>query len=569
MRQLQAGPFSLIYDSGSIRRITYGKHEILRMIYFALRDHNWNTVDAVIRDEQITEKEEGFSVLYRRLEVAGPDVVMTWRVSIEGHRDGTIVFGIDGEVHKEFKRNRAGFCILHPPGVAGTECTILHGDGSRSVIKFPEHIAPDDPFKHIKEMVWSIGGYSFALAFEGDLFETEDQRNWGDASYKTFCTPLDRPFPVTLQPGEKITQRIHFRPRVSLPALVRSDEPVTLMPTSLPRVVPALGLAASTESGEMSEAVVAQLRTARFNHYRIEVTPSSDTWVRQMSQDCENAARLGMPLEVALHLSENEDEEIEAFLLLCEQNGVRPQRVVVLSKGALVTRENALDGIQRLRNGLRNARIGAGTDYNFTEINRNRFDARRADFISFSFSPQEHASDDLTLLENAETPSYMIASARHAFGREIPVQVSPVVLKRRFNPYAGDPIDWDVPRDRQIDDRLATDFAACWTFATLCSLIRGGASSITLFQTWGELGIISPEGELRPVFHTLKRFAQYQGRGVTILESSDPLAVQAIVLDEKTLGVVNLSDARKTIVWQGKSFLLEPRSERYEALDRS
>src|SRR5690606_28806628 len=118
MRQLQAGPFSLIYDSGSIRRITYGKHEILRMIYFALRDHNWNTVDAVIRDEQITEKEEGFSVLYRRLEVAGPDVVMTWRVSIEGHRDGTIVFGIDGEVHKEFKRNRAGFCILHPPGVA-------------------------------------------------------------------------------------------------------------------------------------------------------------------------------------------------------------------------------------------------------------------------------------------------------------------------------------------------------------------------------------------------------------------------------------------------------------------
>lgn len=29
--------------------------------------------------------------------------------------------------------------------------------------------------------------------FEGDVFEMEDQRNWTDASYKTYCTPWGCP----------------------------------------------------------------------------------------------------------------------------------------------------------------------------------------------------------------------------------------------------------------------------------------------------------------------------------------------------------------------------------------
>ena len=31
----------------------------------------------------------------------------------------------------------------------------------------------------------------------GDVFEMEDQRNWTDASFKTYCTPLRQPFPAT------------------------------------------------------------------------------------------------------------------------------------------------------------------------------------------------------------------------------------------------------------------------------------------------------------------------------------------------------------------------------------
>ena len=36
----------------------------------------------------------------------------------------------------------------------------------------------------------------------------EDQRNWTDASFKTYCTPLARPFPVPVQAGDRVDQRV-------------------------------------------------------------------------------------------------------------------------------------------------------------------------------------------------------------------------------------------------------------------------------------------------------------------------------------------------------------------------
>jgi hypothetical protein len=46
--------------------------------------------------------------------------------------------------------------------------------------------------------------------FEGDLFEMEDQRNWTDASFKTYCTPFALPWPKEAHPG------LRFHPRVMI-----------------------------------------------------------------------------------------------------------------------------------------------------------------------------------------------------------------------------------------------------------------------------------------------------------------------------------------------------------------
>ena len=36
----------------------------------------------------------------------------------------------------------------------------------------------------------SRDGATVDIVFGGEIFEMEDQRNWSDASYKTYCVPL-------------------------------------------------------------------------------------------------------------------------------------------------------------------------------------------------------------------------------------------------------------------------------------------------------------------------------------------------------------------------------------------
>ena len=49
------------------------------------------------------------------------------------------------------------------------------------------------------------------LLFEGDLFEMEDQRNWTDASFKTYCTPAGARLPPSMPaPGSGFARRSRF-----------------------------------------------------------------------------------------------------------------------------------------------------------------------------------------------------------------------------------------------------------------------------------------------------------------------------------------------------------------------
>ena len=194
------------------------------MIYFALRDHNWNTISHRIENERIQAEADRFQIEYDCFNFDGTTTIIAWKVKIEGHPDGSIVFEISGEVKAPFRRNRAGFCVLHPLNVLEEECRITHPDGTETSKPFPRDIAEDNPFKDIRQMQWSALESPCTIVLEGDLFETEDQRNWGDASFKTFCTPLSRPFPVELQTGDHIFQRINFRLDTELSRTIASLE---------------------------------------------------------------------------------------------------------------------------------------------------------------------------------------------------------------------------------------------------------------------------------------------------------------------------------------------------------
>lgn len=556
------------YDDGFLRRISYQGNEIVRMIYFALRDHNWNTMNHRIENENLVIAGSGFEVTYDCVNLQGGVTIIQWKGTISGSADGTIVFEINGKVMDDFRKNRAGFCVLHPLNVTGSSCSIQHDDGSMSRALFPSDVAPVNPFNRIQSMTWEHSGIPFEIVFEGDVFETEDQRNWGDASFKTFCTPLEKPFPVEMKRGDRIYQRITFKPRRKLEPAPSGDGRVELRSMGVRGVMPALGICASTEVERLSEGAIARLRALRLSHYRVDLHPSSDRFASDLSREYEHAFALGLPLEAVLHLTDRFPEEMEAFSVICRQNKVRLKKVLLLQRHEMATSQKIIDQMLPLKSTFPGVPFGGGTDYNFNELNKNRFDATNLDFISFSMDPQEHASDDLTILENAGSLEYLVRSARSIYGEGMPIHLSPIALRKRFNPYATNPADFNIDEKVKADPRQKGNLASLWTFDALRGLAKSNAAMVTLYQTAGNQGIVDVDGEPYPVYEIVRILAMHQKRSVEILESSDPFAVNAAVLDDKVIVMSNAASEEKVVDWNGGTYRLAAGEIKVEKLDR-
>ena len=97
------------------------------------------------------------------------------------------------------------------------------------------------PFKEIKEIHWPLGeGGKAKLLFEGDIFEMEDHRNWTDASYKTYCTPLELPFPAEIHEGKKIYQKVLLN--IHLSSLLSSKSQIEEIKIDFSRVLQKPGM---------------------------------------------------------------------------------------------------------------------------------------------------------------------------------------------------------------------------------------------------------------------------------------------------------------------------------------
>jgi D-apionolactonase len=496
MQKLKAGNIELIYENGFLRYFKVHQTEVLRMMYFAIRDANWGNLDPVFYDEKIEKYEDAFKINYKVKYVEKGHEFFKWNVEIIGLKSSEVTFEIKGEALQEFKTNRAGFCVLHPiEGISGEKVTVMHVNGEKEDYAFPKNISAHQPFLEICTMSWEIENSKFEIRFEGDIFETEDHRNWGDASFKTYCTPQRLPFPKTLKTGDVVHQKVIF-------SLNNLGKKTTVITATEPKNNSdfALGIAAVAENKILPIAVIENIKTLKLSHYRVEVDMGID-WESSFNIQNNDSQKLELALDLNLILSDNFEQEISEFF---EKNTDLDIRyLTVLSQNELVSSQALIDYIPVLKNKLKNIKIGIGTNYNFTEINRNRFDAATADFISMSFSPTEHATDNLTIMENAETVKYLVQSTIAMCGK--PVHLSPIALKRRFNPYATEKTAVNISIENQKDERQKTEFLAKWTKVLKENLEKSGVESVTLFQTHGELGIMNVLGEKYPVYGEMSK----------------------------------------------------------------
>ena len=554
--QLRAGPLSMIFESGDLRYIRFGDHEILRRIYVAVRDHNWDTILPQLSNIQIERDGDTFRVTYD-VENKQSDVDFFWQGTITGDVNGSVTFSMDGEARSAFRRNRIGFCVLHPMGCAGVSCRIEKVDGAVEECAYPIPIAPQllidgeikpvAPFNNMRAVRYEVtAGVEAEVRFEGETFEMEDQRNWTDASYKTYGTPLSEPFPVEVPAGTKISQRIILT--LNTQRELRRDKPdATTQPLTLEisstdtRPLPRIGLGVASHEEPLNAQELEHLKRLNLSHLRADIDLTQPNYESALRRATDEARRLGVSLELALFLTDAASEELSTFAEVVKQMEPPIETYLVFHKTEAST---STEWVDLARHYLSDAQIGAGTNAYFTDLNRGRPPVDALDLVCYSINPQVHAFDNSSLMETLEAQAVTVESARQFTGG-LPIAVTPITLLARFNPNATGPEPEPAPGElpAQVDSRQMSLFGAGWTLGSIKYLSESGASSVTYYETSGWRGVMetvtgSPLPEkfrslpsaVFPLYHVLADIGDFAGGEVLVSKSSDPLKVEGIAL---------------------------------------
>ena len=577
---LVAGPLNLEYRSGDIWNIKFGNTEIIQRIYANVRDQNWGTVPNEIHSEIIEEDDKSFFIRYEANSIER-EIDFYWHTEIVGDRNGKIRFTFTGVAKTTFLACRVGFCILHPLKLCMSKpCEIENNKNETHIGIFPTNIAPAEipPFVDMRAMAYEIEpGVKLQISFIGDLFEMEDQRNWSDASYKTFCTPLRLKCPRKIEKGSLISQTINLDLRISGPIQVRSKSrkpnkkiDITFKDSS-EIMFPEIGLAAASHHQKLTLSEVSRLKKINLSHIRIEFKEISAMDRALMISEFDQAKKLDLPVELILFLSEPE-KELDVLFSLINSTELDILRWLIFEKGKYITEKGNFLKAQKLISEFDSkAIIGGGSDADFYELNTGLIPYDLMDFISFSLNPQVHSNDNESLIENLESLSMMVESASNLSDGK-PVIISPITLKPRFNPSAVTNEQLSTGLNNippEVDLRQMSLFGAGWTIGVLSRLLYSKVNSLTFFETTGWRGLMETEngsiqsnkfysipGGVFPLYHVFADIGEFRSGSLINSFSSDPQKIICMGMKKGNyiqLIISNLSHKKQYVMIHGIS----------------
>ncbi|HLZ08231.1 MAG TPA: hypothetical protein VKT80_06580, partial [Chloroflexota bacterium] len=395
-----------------------------------------------------------------------------------------------------------------------------------------------------------------------DVFEMEDQRNWTDASFKTYSTPLRLPIPVEITVGTKIAQSIVLSLQGVAPEEPPTESPTTITIGAAPTsAIPRIGLGAATHGKPLTAREVLRLRELHPGHLRVDVRLADPNYPAAFRVAHADAAALGVPLEIALFLTDQGDQELESLRAFLGELQPRVIRWLVLHVSERPTSARWIGAARRKLAAISpEADFGSGTDADFTELNRARPIVGRLDFVSYAINPQVHAFDNLSIVETLETQAGTVDSAHQFIGNR-PIAITPITLKQRFNPVASDletagPSSTELPGP--VDVRQMSLLGAAWTVGSLKYVGESGVASVTYYETTGWRGVLEREDELPlptlfrsfpgsafPLYHILADIGEFAGGEMIPVRTSRPLQVDgfAVTRDGRTrIVVANLTN---------------------------
>lgn len=526
LRVLRAGPLSAEFEGGNLRYVRFGGEEAIRAISFLVRDRAWATCIPALRDLRVEEQADGFDVTYDAI-VEDRGQRLAYAARIAGRPDGTLAFEAEARAETDFVTCRTGFVVLHPlDGVAGCSAEIEHVDGSREQGSFPRLIDPLQPMFDLRALTHQTpGGMRVTCRMEGEAFEMEDQRNWTDASFKTYVRPLSKPWPFTLRAGETLRQAVTLTcigPAAPAVRSVAEAIQVTLGP-SIGRM-PEIALGCTPDEAEAALALPYLLPASGVRRLVCRLDPGQGHDSVALDAYRRLAAPSGAAVELQLVVASVDgfEAEIEAAADAVRRVGLGLAALMVSPAPDLKSTSPGqpwppcppLDALYRAaRRAFPGVRLGGGMFSYFTELNRKRPPRELLDFLTFSTCPIVHAGDDRSVMETLEALPYVAESAR-AIAGGLPYAVGPSSIGMRDNPYG--PAGLPNPRGvRQAmsgpDPRQAGLLNAAWTLGYAARFAAGGAERVALSGPAGAFGIADASGAVHPVFHVVRGLAGLTG----------------------------------------------------------
>lgn len=585
-RLLTAGPWSAQLVNGALRDIRFRGTEVIRSIAYVVRDKDWGTCVPLTKEMEVDQDDQAFRVTYTA-ECTNPDgQSLGYAAIIDCRADGALEFRALGTVSTDFLTTRCGFCVLHPiDGVAGAPARVEHGDGTVEESRFPVLIDPWQPFKDIRAIEHRlVSGLTVRCELTGDTFEMEDQRNWSDASFKTYSRPLELPWPYVVEAGIQNEQSVRLLVTAEGElCFERSSEAagaVEIVAIELAEggeAMPALGIAIAPDEVDATLASLDLLAEIAPQQLSLHFDPLAGRGVRELEAFARLRRESGIPvvLECALPGVDAPLRELESIAAQVRDAGLILDGIVVSPS---VHRQSNPPGSQSpycpplaevydaARRAFPRLRLGGGMLSYFTELNRKRPPLNLVDWVTHATCPIVHAADDRSVMETLEAVPHITRSCRALIGAQ-PYAVGPVSIGMRQNPY-GSRIMPNPNRERIAmagdDPRQHAQFGAAWLAGYAAALAGAGVESLTLGGFTGPRGLVGSGDEVQryPMFHIAAALAHMAGGARLRCEVSKPRAVACFgVHDEqgKVRGVIaNLTAQPLTVQVSGRGLALSP-----------
>jgi hypothetical protein len=572
---LKAGALTADLVAGGLRTIRYQGREVLRAIAYVVRDKDWGTFFPAISDFSCQQDGNQFAVTFRaRCINREPSQELAYETRITGNANGLITFDVTAEPRTPFLTARCGFAVLHPlEGIVGQPAIIEHVDGSREQAAFPDLIAPLQPFKEIRAIEHAVApGVTARCLMTGDVFEMEDQRNWSDASYKTYVRPLALPWPYVMDSGVRNQQAVELLITDSSAGALttldaKADAAVELEMGEADGSFPRIGIA--IHPGEIAHPDVLKRLQPQLLLFHFDPTAGHG---REHLAGFREMAQIAVGSESALELvvpaQRDVKDELREIAAMVTEARLKLSAVLV---SPAVDRQSTLPGsawpacpplaeiYQAAREAFPGVAIGGGVLTYFTELNRKRPPVELLDFVSHCTCPIVHAADDLSVMQTLEAMPSITRSARAIMGKDKAYWIGPSTIGMRQNPYGSRVMD--NPENRRItmtdhDPRQTSLFAAAWMIGYVAVTGDAHLEVLTVGSLTGPLGLASNDGvAYYPAFYAAQGLAALGGQLRYRCRSSRPEAVAVVAGTDRegkrVAWIANLTGQNQVINFAG------------------